>query len=122
MPTDPVDLRDRAILQVLPALGTGGAERGCVEVAAAIVAAGGRALVASAGGAMLRDLARTGAEHIALPLAGKNPVTIWRNARRLEALIRDRGIDLVHARSRAPAWSAHAACRRADTPFVTTVH
>jgi glycosyltransferase involved in cell wall biosynthesis len=118
----PVDLRGRTILQVLPALGTGGAERGCVDVAAAIEAAGGKALVASAGGAMLRDLARAGAEHVALPLAGKNPVTIWRNIRRLEALIRDRGIDLVHARSRAPAWSAHAACRRQGIPFVTTVH
>lgn len=121
-PTLPVDLRGRTILQVLPALGTGGAERGCVEVAAAIEAAGGKALVASAGGAMLRDLARTGAEHIALPLAGKNPVTIWRNIRRLEAVIRDHGVDLVHARSRAPAWSAHAACRRLGIPFVTTVH
>jgi glycosyltransferase involved in cell wall biosynthesis len=118
----PVDLRGRTILQVLPALGTGGAERGCVDVAAAIEAAGGKALVASAGGAMLRDLARAGAEHVALPLAGKNPVTIWRNIRRLEALIRDRGVDLVHARSRAPAWSAHAACRRQGIPFVTTVH
>jgi glycosyltransferase involved in cell wall biosynthesis len=118
----PVDLRGRTILQVLPALGTGGAERGCVDVAAAIEAAGGKALVASAGGAMLRDLARAGAEHVALPLAGKNPVTIWRNIRRLEALIRDRGVDLVHARSRAPAWSAHAACRRRGIPFVTTVH
>lgn len=122
LPIDLADLRGRTILQVLPALGTGGAERGCVDVAAAIEAAGGKALVASAGGAMLRDLARTGAEHITLPLAGKNPVTMWRNARRLEALIRDRGIDLVHARSRAPAWSAHAACRRAGIPFVTTVH
>ncbi|WP_342234998.1 glycosyltransferase family 4 protein [Inquilinus sp. OTU3971] len=118
----PVDLRGRTILQVLPALGTGGAERGCVDVAAAIEAAGGKALVASAGGAMLRDLARTGAEHVALPLAGKNPLTIWRNIRRLEAVIRDRGVDLVHARSRAPAWSAHAACRRQGIPFVTTVH
>jgi len=116
------DLRGRTILQVLPALGTGGAERGCVEVAAAIGAAGGRALVASAGGAMLRDLARAGGEHITLPLGGKNPVTIWRNIRRLEAVIRDHGVDLVHARSRAPAWSAHAACRRLGIPFVTTVH
>src|SRR4051812_10767389 len=89
--SEPVDLHGRTILQVLPALGTGGAERGCVDVAAAIEAAGGKALVASAGGAMLRDLARTGADHIALPLGGKNPLTIWRNIRRLEAVIRDRG-------------------------------
>src|SRR5436309_3357711 len=51
--SEPVDLHGRTILQVLPALGTGGAERGCVDVAAAIEAAGGKALVASAGGAML---------------------------------------------------------------------
>lgn len=120
--SEPVDLHGRTILQVLPALGTGGAERGCVDVAAAIEAAGGKALVASAGGAMLRDLARTGADHITLPLGGKNPLTIWRNIRRLEAVIRERGVDLVHARSRAPAWSAQAACRRAGIPFVTTVH
>lgn len=71
---------------------------------------------------MLHELARTGAQHITLPLKRKNPATIWRNIGRLQAVIEQHGVDLVHARSRAPAWSAQAACRRAGIPFVTTVH
>jgi glycosyltransferase involved in cell wall biosynthesis len=112
------------ILQVLPHLGPGGAEQGCVDVAAAIVEAGGRALVAAQGGdpARLAALARAGAEHIPLPVHSKNPVTLWRNARRLAELIRAREVDIVHARSRAPAWSAERAARAAGVPFVTTCH
>ncbi|MEP1030724.1 MAG: glycosyl transferase, partial [Alphaproteobacteria bacterium] len=63
------------VLQVLPALGAaGGVERGTVEIAGAVVQAGGRALVASAGGPLVHDLARVGAEHVDLPLDSKNPV------------------------------------------------
>ena len=65
---------------------------------------------------------RAGGRHIALPLATKLPWAIWRNAGRLAELIRREGVDLVHARSRAPAWSAWLACRRAGVPFVTTYH
>ena len=112
----------RTILQVLPALKTGGVERGAVDVAAAAVAAGFRALVASAGGPMVRELDRAGAEHITLPVDSKNPVTIRRNIDRLESLIRGEGADVVHVRSRAPAWSAWYATRRTGTPLVTTFH
>ena len=111
------------ILQVLPALGAeGGVERGTVEVAAAIVAAGSRALVASAGGPRTADLAGVGGAHVSLPLATKNPLALIANAARLTRLIRAEGVDLVHARSRAPAWSAWAAARRTGVPFVTTFH
>jgi glycosyltransferase involved in cell wall biosynthesis len=110
------------ILQVLPALISGGAERGCIDVAEAIGAAGGTAIVASEGGPMERELQRVGARHMTLPLAAKTPLAIGRNIRRLEALIADHGVDLVHARSRAPAWSAFYAARRTGTPFVTTMH
>ena len=112
------------ILQVLPHLGPGGAEQGCVDVAAAIVAAGGRALVAARGGdpERLAALARAGAEHVPLPVHSKNPLTMWRNARRLADLIRARGVDIVHARSRAPAWSAERAARDTGAAFVTTCH
>lgn len=110
------------ILQVIPELVTGGAERGCIDVAAAIARAGGTALVASAGGPMARELERYGARHLTLPLASKNPFTIWRNAARLAAEIRARGVNLIHARSRAPAWSAMLAAKRCGIPFVTTVH
>lgn len=110
------------ILQVLPALGGGGVERGTVEMAQAIVEAGGTALVASAGGRMAKLVEAVGGRNILLPLASKNPFAVWRNSRRLEAVIRDEGVSLVHARSRAPAWAAWFATRRTGTPFVTTYH
>ncbi len=111
------------VLQILPALGgSGGVERGTVEIAGAIVAAGGRALVASEGGPLVHDLGRVGAEHITLPVASKNPVVMYRNIERIIDVIRGHNVDLVHVRSRAPAWSAYFACRRAKVPFVTTFH
>ena len=114
--------RRAAVLQVLPALAAGGVERGTVEIAAALKAAGMRAIVASAGGPMVRELERAGALHVSLPLETKNPLKIQANGRRLARLIDEESIDLVHARSRAPAWSAYRACRRTGRRFVTTYH
>lgn len=110
------------VLQVLPALGGGGVERGTVEIAAAIVEAGGAALVASAGGRMAPLVEQAGGRNILLPLDSKNPARVWRNAARLEQLIRSERVGLVHARSRAPAWSAWFAAQRVGVPFVTTYH
>jgi glycosyltransferase involved in cell wall biosynthesis len=110
------------VLQVIPGLDTGGAERTTIEIAQALVRAGHGALVASEGGTMEAELAAAGGELIRLPLATKNPVTMLANAGRLKALIRERGIDIVHARSRAPAWSALWAARAAGVKFVTTYH
>ena len=101
---------------------SGGVERGTVEIAAAIVDAGGRALVASVGGPLEHDLTRAKAQHIALPLDSKNPLVIRANAHRLAELIRAEGVDLVHARSRAPAWSAYWAAKQTGRPFLTTFH
>lgn len=110
------------ILQIIPRLDTGGAERTTIEIAGAIVAAGGRALVATAGGRMLDQLAAAGAEVLAFPADTKNPARIMSNAARLAHIIREQGVDIIHARSRAPAWSALAAARRTRKPFVTTYH
>jgi len=115
-------MKNRTILQVIPALDTGGAERTAVDVAAAILAAGGRALVASAGGRMVGELTALGATHIVLPLATKNPLIMVRNALRLTRLVREHSVDVLHARSRAPAWSALIAARRTGIAFVTTYH
>jgi len=115
--------RFATVLQVVPALGgSGGVERGTVEIASAVTAAGGRAIVASAGGAMVHELARHGAEHVELPVHSKNPVVMWNNIARLRELIRSEQIDIVHARSRAPAWSALYAAKACRVPFVTTFH
>lgn len=110
------------MLQVIPALEAGGAERGCVDVAAALVAAGGRALVAAAGGRLAAELERAGAVFLPMPLDSKNPLVVAANARRLAAAIAAHGVDLVHARSRAPAWSALWAARARGVPLVTTFH
>ena len=111
-----------AILQVLPALRSGGVERGTLEIAEAQIAAGFRAIVASAGGEMVPALEALGAKHITLPLTAKSPWAMWRNAAALAALARAEGVALIHARSRAPAWSALLAARRMDLPFVTPYH
>ncbi len=114
--------RPPAVLQVIPALVTGGVERGTVDLARALVQAGWKSYVASEGGPMVRELERAGAQHFTLPLASKNPLVMRKNVDRLETLIRDLPVDLVHARSRAPAWSARAAARACGLPFVTTFH
>ncbi|SHM97097.1 glycosyltransferase family 4 protein [Roseibium suaedae] len=110
------------ILQVIPDLETGGAERTTVDVAAAILAAGWTAVVVSQGGRLVPELEALGAIHITLPVKSKNPLTLWRNAARLQEVIRKHKVSLVHARSRAPAWSALWASRREKLPFVTTYH
>lgn len=110
------------MLQVLPALVTGGVERGTVDTAKALVKAGWVSYVVSAGGPMVRELERAGAKHITLPVNSKNPFTIRRNAARLEELIRSLPVDVVHVRSRAPAWSARLAAQRCGVPLVTTFH
>jgi glycosyltransferase involved in cell wall biosynthesis len=110
------------VLQVVPSLVSGGVERGTLELADALTAAGWTAYVASAGGPMERQLARAGAQHIQLPVASKNPLTIRRNRKALIEVIRRCRIDIVHARSRAPAWSAWWAARATGRRFVTTFH
>ena len=112
-------LEGKTVLHVLPALEAGGAELGTLEIAAALREAGARAVVASSGGRLAASL---GADHVRLPVDSKNPLTMWRNSARLKALIAREGVDLVHAHSRAPAWSARSAARRAGVAFVTTVH
>jgi len=110
------------ILQVLPSLRSGGVERGTLEIARAIVRAGGKALVASSGGPMAAQLAGFGAEHITLPLDSKNPLTMWLNVGRLSRLILKHKVDIIHARSRAPAWSAYLAAQHTSCHFMTTFH
>lgn len=115
-------LKGRTILQVIPTMSAGGAERTAVDVAEALVKAGARALVASEGGRLLAELERVGGEAISLPLKSKNPLQLFRNIALLEDVIRKESVDTVHARSRAPGWSAYFAARRTKTPFVTTYH
>jgi glycosyltransferase involved in cell wall biosynthesis len=110
------------VLQVTPDLNAGGVERTTLEMAEAISRAGGLALVASAGGRLEPDLEAAGGELIKLPVQTKNPLTALANALKLASIVRKRRVKLIHARSRAPAWSALLAARLTGVPFVTTFH
>lgn len=112
----------KTVLQVIPALDAGGAERTTVEIASAIVRAGGRALVASRGGRLEAEIIEAGGKVFHMPVHSKNPLTILANRGRLLRLIRDERADIVHVRSRAPAWSALWAARAANIPLVATYH
>ncbi|MEA1938182.1 MAG: glycosyltransferase family 4 protein [Pseudomonadota bacterium] len=119
---DPFHGKRIVILQIIPELDSGGAERGCVDVAKAIMAAGGDAIVVSEGGRLVGELKKSGAKYIRLPVKSKNPGVMIANIGRLAEIIRAHKVDIVHARSRAPAWSAYYACRRTGARFVTTFH
>ncbi|MDX2201585.1 MAG: glycosyltransferase family 4 protein [Hyphomicrobiaceae bacterium] len=110
------------ILQIIPRLDAGGAELAVIDMAEAVTLAGGRALVLSEGGRLAPQVAAAGGTVIEFPAATKNPLRIWSNAEAVCDLVRRQGIALLHARSRAPAWSALIAARRARLPFVTTYH
>ncbi|MBC7657338.1 MAG: glycosyltransferase [Frankiaceae bacterium] len=117
-------MRRLTVLQLLPALGSGGVEKSTLEIGAALVQAGHRSIVISAGGRMLDALQRAGSEHITLDI-GRKSLSTLRHAWTLRRLIRQLQPDIVHARSRLPAWLAWLAMRGIGggrPHFVTTVH
>jgi glycosyltransferase involved in cell wall biosynthesis len=107
---------------VVPRLDIGGAEQTTLDVAAAVVRAGGRAIVATAGGRMTSALIASGAEVATLPMDSKNPFVLIANGRALARLIRREDVSIVHVRSRAPAFSALWAARKTGTPVLATYH
>ncbi|WP_292879807.1 glycosyltransferase family 4 protein [Nisaea sp.] len=118
----PAHEKKPVVLQVLPALVSGGVERGTIDVANALVQAGWDALVVSAGGPMVHELTRVGARHIEHSLGSKNPMSWRQNFDWLVDVIHNENVDIVHARSRMPAWIAWRAARKNKVPFVTTFH
>ena len=113
---------DFTLLQVIPELDTGGAEQTTIDIARAVIEAGGKALVATRGGRMVSRLETDGARLAQMPVQSKNPLVMLGNAARLVDLIRAENVSLVHARSRAPAFSALWAAQVTKTPFVATYH
>ena len=120
-------MRRLTVVQLLPALEGGGVERSTLEIAEALVGAGHRAIVVSKGGRLLPRLDALGAEHITLDIGRKSPL-VFRHVAALRRVFRDVEADIVHARSRLPAWLARLALRgmgagRQPGPhFVTTAH
>lgn len=117
--------RRLTVLQVLPALHGGGVERSTLELAAELVRLGHRSLVVSGGGRLARELQAAGSEHVCWPIGRKSPLTL-RLVPRLRHLLSSEGVDILHARSRLPAWVAWLAWRGMDSNrrprFITTVH
>lgn len=110
------------VLQIIPELETGGAERTAVDVAEGLAAVGARALVACEGGRLVGELQSRGGEWVPFRAKTKNPFAMLRNVRRLARIAHDEKVSLIHARSRAPAWVGLGAARSLDIPFVTTFH
>lgn len=117
--------RKLTVLQLVPALESGGVERGTLEMGAGLVRAGHRSLVVSGGGRLVSRLTGQGSEHIEWPIGCKSLWTL-RLVSRLQRLVLDQRIDILHARSRLPAWLAYLAWKGFPPPmrprFVTTVH
>ena len=110
------------ILQVLPALGQGGVERGTVEIARALADAGIPNAVASAGGRLVHALDELGVEHLRLPLDRKNPFTLRSCAKKLAEYCAANDVTLMHVRSRAPAWAVKWASKRCGVKWIATFH
>lgn len=115
-------MKKLVIMQVLPTLSDGGVERGTIEIATALKKAGIENYVMSNGGKMVHELSRLGVEHIQLPVHTKNPFIMWLNARKIAKIVKEKGITLMHVRSRAPAWSVKWASKMSGVPFMTTFH
>lgn len=112
----------KTILQVIPSLFSGGVERGTIEVAQGLQKFGYNPIIMSAGGPLVTKLTQSEIQHINLNVISKNPFNIWNNISLIADIIKQYNVDLVHARSRVPAWSSCMATKSTHTPFVTTFH
>lgn len=110
------------ILQILPELNVGGVETGTVDFANYLVENGHKSVVISNGGRLVAKLEEEGSRHYALPVHKKSLPTAWRMIEKVRAIINKEKIQIVHARSRVPAWIAYFACRKTRAMFITTCH
>jgi glycosyltransferase involved in cell wall biosynthesis len=116
------DYHKATILQVVPSLIAGGVERGTIEIAKAIVEANYNSVVLSSGGPLVPKVGAVGSKHIQMNVDTKNPIFLLNNICKIAKLIKQEKIDIIHARSRAPAWSSYFAAKKTDISFITTFH
>ena len=110
------------VLQVIPKLGYGGAETGCYDIAHYLAEQDCKSYIATSGGELLKFVKKNKVKIFRLPVHSKNPLMIFLNTIMITFLILFKKINIVHARSRAPAWSCYFACLITKTIFVTTFH
>ncbi len=110
------------IVQLLPELNEGGVERGTMELSRELVKRGHESIVISAGGKLQEQIEQEGGKHITFDICSKNPLTApWRIIQ-LRRILKKLSPDIIHARSRVPAWLTYLANKKLAIPFVTTVH
>ena len=117
-----LDIKSYSVLQVLPHLNSGGLVSGAVEISEALQKSGMNSFVASAGGRREREITKAGGKVINFSLGSKNRIIMLLNVYKLSRIIKKYKINIIHARSRAPAWSAYFAAKKMGIPFVTTFH
>ena len=117
-----LDIKNYSVLQVLPHLNSGGLVSGAIEISEALQKSGMKSFVASEGGRREREIIRTGGKVFNFSLGSKNPLIIFLNIYKLSRIIKKYKINIIHARSRAPAWSAYFAAKKMGIPFVATFH
>ena len=110
------------VLQVLPALNSGGVEQGVIDLNAYLVSSNWKSIVVSNGGSQKDEIVAAGGKHIVQPVHSKNPLTMAANVQRLRNIIKDEKVDIVHACSRAPAWSAFQAVKGTRARYMTSCH
>ena len=110
------------VLQVIPRLGYGGAETGCYDIAHYLAEKDCGSFIATSGGELIKYIKKNKVKVFKLPVHSKNPILIILNTLLLSFIIFFKKINIVHARSRAPAWSCYFACMITNTIFVTTFH
>lgn len=112
----------KTILQIVPFLDCGGLDRGTIDISKALIDNGFNSVVLSGGGKFQFKIPEMGAKFCQRFLDSKNPISILANKFFIEKIIKKENINLVHSRSRAPAWSAHFATKNLNIPHVTTFH
>ena len=110
------------VLQVIPKLGYGGAETGCYDIAHYLAEKNCKSYIITSGGPLLKFIRKDKVKVLRLPVQSKNPILILLNTILISLIIIFLRIDIVHARSRAPAWSCFISCKITRTKFVTTFH
>jgi glycosyltransferase involved in cell wall biosynthesis len=110
------------IVQLLPELNEGGVERGTMELSRELVKSGHESIVISAGGKLEAEIIKDGGTHITLDVCSKNPLTLFPRMIQLRKIFKVLDPDIIHVRSRVPAWLAYLANKKLHIPFVTTVH
>lgn len=110
------------ILQIVPELNEGGVERGTLELSRKYIKKGIDSIVMSNGGKLVEQIIKDGAQHVEFDVCSKNIFTVPFRVRKLKKLLKEINPDVIHVRSRVPAWLIYFANKDLKIPFVTTVH